>query len=587
MTLHSGRWQTPDKKSLSAHIHAPPSEPGGQLWWAHAEGKSMTLVCPAIQYVDCSDSKDLIRIFNQDARVIGAKPGLAVLRAVVDSTERWFGPVKLELKDKDIDPHVTDELVTEISPSGTPVASGRRRFLPPDWSPGEPIGALAPEGEQTFYERFAQLLQPQVLKQIADIQKRSAADLTRLQIDADALTHLPDNFVDSLLRIPCVAKRNSLMSQKARVEADSIVAEAKKERDRVQADIDALLLTKTEAIRGALESIQEDDRALAIISALGLRPSPSPVIDLSGIEGIMSEYSKRPQTPGTDVDPIVSAIQSREKIDFAPIVEALNLLAPKQPQSDAPSSLISVLKAQGKETLTSSKEIGEAISNESHRALIIAAHSGLVGLVTGERSPETVQQVLRVLVAGRALWWPVPSDLVDVRKLLEDRDVGLIFDHALGRPDQLCALVLEGVDRAPTEAYLEPLLVIRALGTPVLKAPHGWPKNLLVFATASRGGKTLLPISPGTWERVILIPSSSERQRVTSEIAQPFWMETSRSAPAIDLTDLLPTGIKPRDADNLARSAAHLGFDVPECLTHGLAAAICLSHQESVRPRGG
>lgn len=585
-------WRVPDKRSASVALESGRPPGTGGFWWARSRGGTAVLVRPAVQLIDVTAPRALTALL-EDGKLYGAKPGTVVLRLFQGSKERWFGPVALARKGEDLDPTVQlgDEDVREIATSATPLASGRSWFLPVEWEPVSEDGAVSLIGKGRFYEWLAETLELDVLRRVEEASAKLPGALARVGLDASGELTLEDAVVQRLLAVPAIerahrkalagaqAKADALVSD-AQARAEALLAEARGEVAELSARLEGLREAKREAILSALADLADDERALAMILALGPRPVTGP--DLSGVERQLSQIARRPEPKAPDlrpliealgelggakpidIEPLVRALQERPALDLSPLVDLV------RPPSPVPS-LTSLPSFDVSETCFDEPQVlEEEIADPCHRALLVVASAGLVGVVVGERAPETLHSLSRLALADRTVWWFTPGDVVDPRRILEDPLVVAVLNRAHEQPGSLFGLVLEGVDRAPTEAFLEPLLVVRDLRVPLPGLVRVWPPNLLLFATTTRGGRTRLPVAPGVWERAVPVPSSpsAPRPRRSSEIGANLWGGATRA----------PTGAVGTQNGWAAQNAEYLGFGtIPPCLSQGLAAARCLS----------
>jgi len=233
-----------------------------------------------------------------------------------------------------------------------------------------------------------------------------------------------------------------------------------------------------------------------------------------------------------------------------------------------------------------SVEFADLGLSDAQNALLTIAHSGLLPVACGGFAAECVHGLLRGVVAGRGVWWHCPAEASATTDVLSNARVSNAIRQARNHSDKLFAIVLEGIDRAPTESYLEPLLIIRALDLPLVEDSQPWPDNLLLFATVTCGGQTVLPVSPGVWRRAIPIVAEPRRLREASEAKRAFWGGTSATRASIVLDGLLPSGVKHLNLDRLERSASHLLGQAPEALAKGTALASCLARADGTKPVG-
>lgn len=148
---------------------------------------------------------------------------------------------------------------------------------------------------------------------------------------------------------------------------------------------------------------------------------------------------------------------------------------------------------------------------------------GLLPVLGGSRAVEALQAYAHVVAGGRCAVVQVTSAVADVQdvfgRVVQGRFVpeasGLIdIVRAANSSTGLFVVVLEGINRGPTESYLLPLIrsAVRRSGEISLFHPMAvssndpyrgearfrWPENLLVAATVLEG-PTTLPVAPDLW----------------------------------------------------------------------------------------
>jgi hypothetical protein len=594
LTLVGNEWrEMTGKKVDPVHVTGEIADPKVKLWWAHAEGKQVRCIQPATQIINLTSAREWARTFaKKDGIVRGAHPGPAVLGTIVGGIERWFGVVHLKTVGNAIDPSVSDCAATELTTDGK-VHGKHLQVMAPTWEPTPLMGGVFLGSGEELFDHLRQILQPEVIQKVQELADLIPQLLTRLEINEAGENTFEDKFIDQLLQYPSFRIRLERTQQTLAENSKRLHDEAKLELARLRKEIEDLRQRKRDEILGALNDVIDDDRLLALSAVMGGRKESAPP-DFTGIEGMLKKLADRPLPQNTDFGPLIAAFGSIKPTDLKPLVTALDKLATELKPAPESAALPSQeahqfpwLEATG-DKLTSCIAIAELEMNESQSALAIAAHAGRLPVAFGSQAAETVLQVLKVIVGGRASWWSVPADASDISRVLKDVLIQATLLKARDNPAQLFAVVLEGIDRAPTEAYLEPLLVLRSLGIPFENHPSGWPKNALLFGTASQGGQMILSISAGCWERILPVQAESKHHRGgPSEIAIDLWLGRTVEGESVSLDGLLPSGIVARDVAVVSRSAKHLGLESSSALTHGLAMATCRALGDGIKPVGG
>ena len=186
------------------------------------------------------------------------------------------------------------------------------------------------------------------------------------------------------------------------------------------------------------------------------------------------------------------------------------------------SALIKALRSNGVETT-------------SYQPIHAALRAGLLPVVTGPLAINALQAYSHVVCGGRMLVLEVTSAIADVQDLFGSVQNAIFIPHAAGLIDLVretrdnegpYLVVLNGINRGPTESYLLPLL--RLLQSPSATVPlfHPtavrtsspyssdarvqWPRNLLLSATTVEG-PTTLPVAPDVWRSSVLINAAADR----------------------------------------------------------------------------
>jgi hypothetical protein len=173
-----------------------------------------------------------------------------------------------------------------------------------------------------------------------------------------------------------------------------------------------------------------------------------------------------------------------------------------------------------------------------HSALIL----GRVPVLIGDDVDELCRHYSMTVSSGQISWVSVSPSVVDPQDLLGRYDASIrrIVPHPTGilhavksalASDTLSLLVLEGFNRAPVEAYLQPILaaaaasrigddsrVVRIADLSIVSksdpyaqvAEFAWPSNLLLLCIPT-SGSTTLPISKEMWRYFSVIDTTGAR----------------------------------------------------------------------------
>lgn len=170
----------------------------------------------------------------------------------------------------------------------------------------------------------------------------------------------------------------------------------------------------------------------------------------------------------------------------------------------------------------------------SYQPIHAALASGFVPIVSGARALEALEAYAHVMCAGRQLVIEVTSAIADVQDLFGKMENGNFVAHPAGLLDIVRAarehegpflVVLDGINRGPTESYLLPLLRLTRNHTASIPLFHPqaidpsspyraearvqWPANLLLAATVIEG-PTTLPVAPDIWRDSILTAADAD-----------------------------------------------------------------------------
>jgi len=168
------------------------------------------------------------------------------------------------------------------------------------------------------------------------------------------------------------------------------------------------------------------------------------------------------------------------------------------------------------------------VATTSYQPIHAAFASGFVPVVSGARALEALDAYAHVMCGGRQVLVEVTSAIADVQDLFGKLEHGTFVPHPAGLLDIIRAarehegpylVVLDGINRGPTESYLLPLLRLvrnHKASIPLFhpqaidpsdayqsEARLQWPTNLLLAATVIEG-PTTLPVAPDVWKDSIL-----------------------------------------------------------------------------------
>jgi hypothetical protein len=181
------------------------------------------------------------------------------------------------------------------------------------------------------------------------------------------------------------------------------------------------------------------------------------------------------------------------------------------------------------------------VALDSMFPLLGAFVGGLLPVCAGDAAATALRRIGRSLCGGEVWCLPVSPIATSLQDILagtglagQRQVVGSLFDvieAARQKPDALSLCVLEGIDLAPTDGYLIPLVGLVSDGSdgrskshciPLLAADGSgsleWPRNLLLAVTVARG-RTSLPLPRTTWD--------------VAPLFEFCWSETSTGTPSL------------------------------------------------------
>lgn len=183
------------------------------------------------------------------------------------------------------------------------------------------------------------------------------------------------------------------------------------------------------------------------------------------------------------------------------------------------------------------------LGRELASALLSAFIAAPMVVTTGPGALGALDAVGDAIAGGRVLWLPVGAPTLTPADLLGGYEPGSrAFVPRPGRlvdlllsfpPDDLALVVLDGIDRAPVDHYLLPILTAATDGRPLPLAPEAllapadpyreaaqlrWPRNVLLAGTLC-GGETCVPPPAPFWAKVPQVDAHPVEAGATTELA--------------------------------------------------------------------
>lgn len=178
------------------------------------------------------------------------------------------------------------------------------------------------------------------------------------------------------------------------------------------------------------------------------------------------------------------------------------------------------------------------VATTSYQPIHAAFASGFVPVVSGTRALEALEAYAHVMCGERQVVVEVTSAIADVQDLFGKVEHGIFVPHPAGLLDIVRAarehegpflVVLDGINRGPTESYLLPLLRLLRNHKSSIPLFHPqaidpsdpyrfegrlqWPTNLLLAATVIEG-PTTLPVAPDVWQDSVLAIADADGEFV-------------------------------------------------------------------------
>jgi hypothetical protein len=575
-------------------ITCSPSRVGGIFWGKTVREAGKThaeVIKPAIQVFRLASPAQWKTHVKPGEALRGAWPIKTLLQAMFTSGERWYGPFELGASGQPLDPALPSSDFTQIEPPNwQPIAVKPNAGIfvaPPDADESfKQLAIISARGHQQVYEELADLMDEAAAIRLREIKDWLPTSLNRLELDAENEIDVQESIAKLLLQNPAFVKRFALAELEKKTGLEWEIKKIQKEIDAAKDELKGVRTRKKDEIRKAIEDLISDDRSASIVALIGIvlherqttiQEPPSS----ASLEELLQRFSLKSEVDalGRSLGVLESGLSGllatgrasdRPEISLDPLVEAVRRLSPAA--IEAPQIFTGTSTAT-----TSPDELQESLRNPAGRAIACVCRGEGLPVVFGPGAAEATHSVFSVLCGKRQTWWNVPADLTDVRALLQDPQVRSLFSAAQEFSERLFGLVLEGINRAPAEAYLEPLLIARALQLPLPGLAGPWPKNLLCAGTLTEG-ETCIRLSPSIWRRAIPIPAEPFRVPACLEASYALWTNKEGGAVSTgEIIPLLPEGVSPVNHNQYFRARAFLELDDNSMLEHAIAAASCLA----------
>lgn len=428
--------------------------------------------------------------------------------------------------------------------------------------------------------------------------------LTRAHALIARLTHvagLAGDLVGLLRQHPAVeaafkaeldSERNALAAENARVleGESSALSEARKRRGEVESELASLVKQLKDLRAGWDEEARKVENAVAGRLAEALE-KPAEVLASASVLGALMRHNQVPAARPSE--------QPEGRITTCP-PWGTETVAQVSTVVDLRRRLNASLKAVG---------LPARVTSCLHSAFA----GGLVPLLAGPSALETLDAYAQVATGGRLVVVQASAGLVEPGQIFGrvDNARGRFVPHPDGLLDVVMAceqsdrrvlVVIDGINRGATEAYLLPLIGLRnapkrrlALFHPAAVSdtdPYGkharlsWPSNMLLAGCLTEG-PTTLPVAGAIWRDAVLVvtePRGSVETSADGGVEPSEWTAWSSEATMAPATqDAIETLLAEmpslrgalRPSARLAATLVEFGMD-PDAIKEQVASAVIL-----------
>jgi len=342
-----------------------------------------------------------------------------------------------------------------------------------------------------------------------------------------------------------------------------------------QSDIDAALAASTEKLaRLRAEIASKQTQGAELDAAVRAKQDELQSVIASfdnEVAAKLKEFARRPEAVFADaviMRALLSPSLDKPANNDIPSTRAAPraVAAEVQISSDAIAQLSDAAALRG---ALGAHAVSKGLSIHSMLSVHASFIAGIVPVVTGSRGYELLNAYASAVAGGRLHWVPVGTSTMEPQDLLGrfDSASGRIMPSATGlldvmndaaRSGRLHLVILEGFNRAATEAYLAPILQVAAAGRAADSArtipianpgvvsdddPYrglsrlAWPSNVLIACLPTDGTATL-PV-PASVLRFLSLVDADDRDRAPtpgvspsdsatacSEITAAFWKDS-------------------------------------------------------------
>lgn len=473
---------------------------------------------------------------------------------------------------------IPDGMIAELR-----VAGAKRFFLTPGAQTGAPVRSLDWSPDDIVLKRVlhwlkkvdpgyaatAKFTKEAVNRAAHLVRSNAAADgeaapltqqLERALVLASTLEEnsgLAQAIIEELLNLPSVL---TIISEAAD-------AERRTARDQIRAEL-ASEASQVESLRSEKASLEEEIRRLENQRA-ETAAAVSRQIEESraALEAAMSEQLSDVMSRPAHALANIAILRAALGLDDSPNSSARTLVSsPRAEDAAGQTTLARMWFAPGDTQIEAlsgqdefrrsldatfeSKQFDLGVGRRLHAAFL----SGVMPVLAGDEPYEVVEAYASCAAGGRLLWIPVPTSVFEPTDLLGkfSAEAGQFIPHPCGLLDlllharssnELYVVVLDGINRAPIDAYLNPLLSLysdsrleehrrRTLhllpaGAIEPNSPYSaaaqlsWSPNVLLTGIWSEGAVGL-PTPPRFWDAAALISVGQFQEESKTSIQSTF-----------------------------------------------------------------
>ncbi len=392
-----------------------------------------------------------------------------------------------------------------------------------DWSPDDEVMRAAIK----YIKKDTSQLTPQTDLQLTDARIRESVakrlvegDALDLRVQrltrADALLAEIGNeetlihaISHNLLELPAVQQIITSKTQQV-IDAHTIQLAAL----RAKAEEEAALLIESATAKAAIQRATAQDEVKALRNeAGGLRQQSEELLDALRVK--VEEKVSQPIHAVADL--LIARALLGQRDEGQTVTQGATICEPPMAECiNEPDLFKQQLTSISRHAITPL-----AMANELHSAFLVDAFP----ILQGEAALSVVESYASCVTGGDFHWVPISLTMIDAKVLFGDGHTTMLaraFAQATAYPDRLFIVLFDGINKAPVESYLFPLLAcykhryrrhplyrleVPCASTGIVEL-MSWPKNLLAAGTIVEGVVTL-PLPETIWQQAIPLTDTS------------------------------------------------------------------------------